>query len=716
MRLIIYDFEVYRYNWCVVFACAESTDKIDFVNGLKWGHIEDDPDMLHRFYDEFKDAVFVGYNSNFYDQYIMRAILGGINPYDVSSFIIESDENKPYQYPEMQKLVRKYPMIGFDVMGPNDSGLKALESSMGTDIHETKIPFDINRRLTQEEMQEVLKYCAYDVLATGKVFNARHSTFTTDLGLVELIIADGGAKDYTILSKSETQLAALMLGAKRVDGISEDAFKFKLPENLDLEKYKEVYDWYADKKNRKYYYYVTDSKGKKKRETNQYFIDVSGAPHVFGYGGIHGSKDKYSYVCNPDEVIVCADVASLYPSYLIIYNALSRGVKDPDKYEEIYVKRLKYKADKNPAQAPLKLVLNKTTGGMKTDTSDLYDPMRNNQMCVSCQLYLLDLAEHLERASFEDYILLQSNTDAVYFKIYRKDLQAAQEICKEWMDRTGFVLEFNLCNRIYQKDVNNYLLVTDDGKIKTKGSYVKEQDELTRDLPAVRDALVEYMMYNTPIEDTIKSKNSMMDFIFTTKASNKYVCAVYGNERLNEKCNRIFASLREEDKGKGIFKIPKSRPFNPDGSDNLSKFSNSPESVFIDNSDIRQKEVPDYLDKEWYIWFAIKRLKDFGIDYVRADGVLPPPPPPTKTELAQMAKFEACKKFFEENGHLKPKAKTIVDDINISSWLNTIKKNFKDGKLSAEDIDRYTAIGMDFTVTAKGKTKAKVVEVEDTIE
>ena len=215
---------------------------------------------------------------------------------------------------------------------------------------------------------------------------------------------------------------------------------------------------------------------------------------------------------------------------------------------------------------------------------------------------------------------------------------------------------------------------------------------------------------------TIKSKNSMMDFIFTTKASNKYVCAVYGTERLNEKCNRIFASLREEDKGKGIFKIPKSRPFNPDGSDNLSKFSNSPESVFIDNSDIRQKEVPDYLDKEWYIWFAIKRLKDFGIDYVRADGVLPPPPPPTKTELAQMAKFEACKKFFEENGHLKPKAKTIVDDINISSWLNTIKKNFKDGKLSAEDIDRYTAIGMDFTVTAKGKTKAKVVEVEDTIE
>ncbi len=71
-------------------------------------------------------------------------------------------------------------------------------------------------------------------------------------------------------------------------------------------------------------------------------------------------------------------------------------MKDSRKYEEIYHTRLRYKAEKNPLQAPLKLVLNSTYGVMKDKNNDLYDPLQANRVCVYGQLLLLDLIERLE--------------------------------------------------------------------------------------------------------------------------------------------------------------------------------------------------------------------------------------------------------------------------------------------------------------------------------
>ena len=39
------------------------------------------------------------------------------------------------------------------------------------------------------------------------------------------------------------------------------------------------------------------------------------------------------------------------------------------------------------------------------------------------------------------------------------------------------------------------------------------------------------------------------------------------------------------------------------------------EHIFIDNDNIINKKCPNYLDKQWYIDEAIKRLKSFGIKY-----------------------------------------------------------------------------------------------------
>ena len=45
------------------------------------------------------------------------------------------------------------------------------------------------------------------------------------------------------------------------------------------------------------------------------------------------------------------------------------------------------------------------------------------------------------------------------------------------------------------------------------------------------------------------------------------------------------------------------------------KVANKSEHVLIDNEKIRNKKCPEYLDKQWYIDEAIKRLQSFGIKY-----------------------------------------------------------------------------------------------------
>lgn len=44
------------------------------------------------------------------------------------------------------------------------------------------------------------------------------------------------------------------------------------------------------------------------------------------------------------------------------------------------------------------------------------------------------------------------------------------------------------------------------------------------------------------------------------------------------------------------------------------KFGNTPDHCFIFNDDVNGVKVPSNLDKQWYIDFAKKRLKGFGIE------------------------------------------------------------------------------------------------------
>ena len=572
--LIFYDFEVFANDWLVVFKEIQDDDEQETV-------IVNDKAVLEAFHAEHKNKIWVGFNSRHYDQYILKAILCDFNPKEINDWIITQGK-AGWQF---SQLLRRIPLNNYDVMTNIDRGLKTFEGFMGNSIVESSVPFAIVRRLTEKEIQEVIDYCRYDVEQTQEIFLQRLDDFNAHMGLVRMASGDGVLQLY-LVSKTKPQLSAQILGAVKQDYY--DEFDIDFPGTLRIEKYTAVLDWYNDPANHCYY------KGNKK---NQLEIMIAGVPHVFGYGGIHGAIPKY----NGEGYYINMDVASYYPALMIKYGLLSRSVKNPAKFEEIYRQRLEYKQDKNTLEKILKLVINSTFGANKDKTNPLYDPLQANKVCIYGQLFLLDLMERLEAHCQ----IIQSNTDGVLIRLHNyDDYGLIDDICYEWEQRTGMTLEFEEFRKVYQKDVNNYIIIDAEGKYKSKGAYVKRLNPLDYDLPIVNKALVAYMVHGVPVEKTIGECTDLKEFQLVSKISGKYTAIYHGDVELKEKCIRVFASLDPADAG--VKKLHAKRG-------NFAKLSNSPPHCFIHNEEINGVKAPEKLDKQYYIDMAYKRLQDFGV-------------------------------------------------------------------------------------------------------
>lgn len=581
-RLYFYDFEVFTKAkwWMVVFIDYET--KEEFI-------IIDDKKELTNFHKEHIDDIFVGYNSRGYDQWILKSILLNKCPFKMTEHIIEKGK-PPYQLLRNAKDVK---LNNFDVSNIMNS-LKQLEGFMGSMIKESSVPFDLDRELTDDEIKETIDYCRHDVLETMKVFEYKKETFDSQLLLIETF--DLG---MDMFNKTGAQLSSHILGTVRQSSI-DDEFDFSFPTTLRLNKYKYIEEWYRNPRNHTY---------NRKLE-----VEVAGCPTTFAYGGVHGAKLN----CARQGIILCFDVASLYPSLMILYDCLSRNVLKAEKYSEIKKRRLAFKKAKDRRQIALKLVLNATYGILKDPNNPFFDPRMSNQVCVSGQLLLLDLVEKVEHLGET----LQVNTDGVYMYVENMDkVEEIKILAKEWEDRTGLDLEWDIYSKIYQRDVNNYIIVDENNKYKSKGC-VKKKTPIDNDLGIITKAIIDNCVFGTSVEDTINSCDELIEFQKIVKVTGLYKYAYYGSvkqeeilkdgkktkvtmedkgEVIKEKVLRVFASTDKD--AQGVYKVKSEIK--------VEKMASTPDKCFINNENIVGVKCPDNLDKDYYIELAKDRLKDF---------------------------------------------------------------------------------------------------------
>lgn len=586
ITILFFDFEVFKYDWLIVAIDPIQKKEYNIVNNQR---------KLESLYYRYKNDIWVGHNVRDYDQYIHQSILCGFNPKEVNDWIIVQDR-KGWEF---SSLLRKYPLNLFDTMPNPPVSLKALEAFMGKNIHETSVPFDIDRPLTEQEIQETLNYCRDDVLNDIEVFLRRKGEFDAQIDLLK-------AFDLPLsnIGKTQAQLAAVIFNAKKQK--FKDEWDIRLPDNLQLGKYQFVGDWFLDKKNHKYEHYITGKNGKPKKEKVHLECEIAGLPHIIAWGGIHAGGIIHE-VCSPDEVIIDADAGQLYPNLMRIYKLLSRAARKPEMLEYILDKSMTLKAQgKKKEREPYKRQCNIVYGASGDKANALYDPLMRNLVCVYGQVFFIDLIDKIE-----DIVkLINSNTDGLFFKLKRKDLPELYRRIEAWEERTQLKMEYAEYTKFVSKDVNNYVAVRSDGSVHAKGAYVKDLNDLDYDLAIVNEAVRNYIVYGMSVEDTVFSCREFRKFQKVVKLSKLYEWVEHengqGTIKFDNKAYRTFASNDSNDK-----RLMACR--NTDKGLERKKFGGTADNCFICNDDLTNMEIPSKLDRQWYIDEAYKRIKAFGV-------------------------------------------------------------------------------------------------------
>lgn len=563
-----YDFEVFKHDWMVVIINPIHKTKEVIIN---------DSEKLIEYYKAHNNEIWLGWNSRNYDQFILKSILLGFNPKNTNDYIIR-DGMQGWQIDRRFSTIRLY---DYDVKFNQAVSLKQVEGFMGHDIHESSVPFNIDRPLTEEEIQKTIEYCTNDVEQTMEIFLRKKDDFEAQMTLI---------KEFNLpmacISMTKAKLASTILNARKRDLY--DEWEIRLPETRKLEKYSFVADWFLDRKNR--------------HDNSRLQCEIGGIPHLIAWGGLHGAISNYCYTCTDDELLVMIDVDQQYPTLMVKYDLLSRGARNKERYQFILDTSLRLKAEgKKKERKPYKDTNNITYGAMGDEYNELYDPLHRKLVCVFGQVLLIDLIEKIE--GFAD--LIQSNTDGILVKIKRKDFDLLDDTVYEWEQRTGLSMGFDFFKKIVQKDVNNYIAVDFEGNLKRKGGYVKALDDLDNDLPIVNEAVVRFLIDGTSPYETVTKCTDFMLFQKIVKLSRKYKYVHHNGKQQEGTVFRVFASLDVTDG-----QITKQK----EAWTTKEKFANTPARCFICNEDVKGKKVPFKLDRWWYIDLAVKRIADYGLE------------------------------------------------------------------------------------------------------
>lgn len=583
----VIDFEVYKHDWQLVAMHYPSRKVITFEN---------DRDGFVNFINtNMETALWVGFNSKSYDIQILKAIYGGLDPYALSKWIIE-ERKSPYMFPGM-KSVYFIPLMTFDTK--NDTikldnfamSLKEYEAYIGVDINEGPVDFRIQRPLTQEELDASMQYCIADVTNTMRLFEepSQQNELLTQIQTVSTI----DMPIWKTLHKTTAQLTAIALGAKKQSYLAADADYYDKPDVVNV-KNNVINEFYAGKID----------KGMKLT------IKHGGLEYIFGLGGLHAAKSNY--VSNEKHWLI--DVASYYPSMMIVFDFVSRGIENPQVFKDMYDLRFKLKAEGNPMQAIYKRFLNTAYGAGNNEYNDLLDVRMTNNITITGQMLLFQLIEDLT-----PYVtMVQANTDGIL--VIPHDEDKIKEIVSKWEADTKLKMEYETYNKVIQSDVNNYIMVDDKGKVKVKGGAVKYYSKISnykRHLRIVHKAIVDYLVYDIPVETTIKNVENILDYIYVAKAthlySNVYSILGDGSKVEVQRVNRVLPS-----KDPLYGELSKFRVFK--GKDSYNKFINAPKHAVIINQDITSVNTPELarelldaikVDWDYYIRLANKGIEKF---------------------------------------------------------------------------------------------------------
>ena len=623
MKMRFFDFEVFSHWWLCVFGDL-SEDKIteDIKDNFKIVH-SDMPnarDELIKLLTE-QDVCVCGYNIKRYDLVIANAIYQGFTPEQVK--IINDIVINPamaYESKEHMRLSpfakRKFKTVFEDLMDDNSGSLKELEANLGLNILESSISFD-KEILTEDDKNEVIDYCKQDVYATMKFFEKIVVYYSRNK---ELICKTFNLDKNLAYTSTNATLVGLALRAVKTRFDDEDRTDIVLPAKI-----------------REYCYDNLPHTVLNKLLTSgeSFEVQLFNNTVTFGNGGVHSTINGYNqdtqalYVETNDEYcLINVDAASYYPSIMIQFKLLSRAIQDPERFKQIFDTRIAIKSKANPTKEDnefnmaAKLVLNTTFGASGNKWLALYDPYMCTSVCRVGQIFLSAFANkvynYVPNAS-----IVQTNTDGVLLYVRRDSITKLQELIEEWQQISGINMELEYVDKIWQKNVNNYIL-TEHGDVKSRGQWLKNENHRVGGVKVTpltafvcANAARDFLINGKDIAASIVSCTNLQDFAISCTKGPTYSGVVHklsnGLELPLHRANRVYATT--DTKYGKLYKLKKYK-----GNISYTQMPSTPDYCKTINKDLSEYRFSDIKQDLDYMYYILRAYELVDLDWVQLFG------------------------------------------------------------------------------------------------
>ncbi|MBV5345047.1 MAG: hypothetical protein JZU63_05695, partial [Rhodoferax sp.] len=354
------------------------------------------------------------------------------------------------------------------------------------------LPIDPSSSISIKQRAELREYCENDLHTTAMLYKALKPQIDLRVGLSEQYGMD-------LRSKSDAQIAETVIISEMTKITKQGYGKTALKENTSFS--------YIDPRIVNF----TDTKLNILINSlceHRFTLGLNGAVQMpdwlrntkikigygeyqMGIGGLH-SCEKTQYIKADDEhILLELDVASYYPNIILQQRLAPKSMGAPflSVYQSIVTRRLeaKHRGDKVTADV-LKIAVNGSFGKLGSKYSALFAPELLIQTTITGQLALLMLIEAIELAGAR---VVSANTDGVVILCPRVLEKRIEEVAFDWMLRTSFDLERTDYRALASRDVNSYVAVKLDGKVKGKGVFASTSLAKNPDDPIIAKAVAQ---------------------------------------------------------------------------------------------------------------------------------------------------------------------------------------------------------------------------------
>lgn len=519
---LTYDIETFLSIFCVVFK---------YKDRYKTFEISERKDEYESLVTFLKDGAskgwfFVGFNNVRFDGQVLQWLMEAKEPFkkltgktkakhimEFAQSVIEKINNKEFPpYQESKLSCQQLDLFLQHHLNnrARSTSLKWLEYSMNWKKIQD-LPYKFDEVLSVDKFDDVISYCYNDVDATEEFFKKSRQ-------MVELRFTQQAENPHLeLFNKSDSSIGeALFLDLMSEKLQIEKKYLKKMQTRRDFINLKDVILPYIKFQTAEFNsvleFFKQQTITEVTKDAFKHLLVFDDMEYVYGLGGLHSARNSSIFQSDDENIVLSVDFASFYPNISIRNKLYPEHLSESFciLYEELFEKR-KLIPKSNPQNTAIKLLLNSAFGKAGDEYSFLYDKLFQMAITVNGQLILSMLCEQV--SNIDGVRVVMVNTDGIELIVPKNKKREVYEICLGIENLTQLQLEYDVYDKLFTRDINNYLSVNTKGKIKTKGAFdIDLELHKNRSERIVPIAIKRYFVNNVPVEDTIKNHLSVGNY------------------------------------------------------------------------------------------------------------------------------------------------------------------------------------------------------------